>query len=62
MPVLTLDGFTVSFTLQAMGWCFLLLDLFFVLIDVQGIRQGWWLLILCGQTSLAACISQAIAQ
>lgn len=46
--------FTVSFTLQAMGWCFLLLDLFFALIDVAGFRRGWWLLILYGQTSLAA--------
>ena len=46
--------FTVSFTFQAMGWCFLLLDFFFVLIDVLGFRRGWWLFVLYGQTSLAA--------
>lgn len=46
--------FTLSFTLQAMGWCFLLLDFFYVLIDVLGFRRGWWLLVLYGQASLAA--------
>ena len=46
--------FTFSFTLQAMGWCVLLLDALFLLIDVLGFRCGWGLALLFGQTSLAA--------
>ena len=46
--------FTFSFTLQAMGWCVLLLDALYLLIDVLGFRRGWWLALLFGQTSLFA--------
>lgn len=46
--------FTFSFTLQAMGWCVLLLDALYLLIDVLGFCRGWWLALLFGQTSLAA--------
>ena len=46
--------FTFSFTLQAMGWCVLLLDSLYLLIDVLGFRRGWWLALLFGQASLAA--------
>jgi len=46
--------FTVSFTLQAMGWCVLLLTALYLLIDVAGLRRGWGLALLFGQTSLFA--------
>ena len=46
--------FSFSFTLQAMGWCVLMLDALYVIIDVLGFRRGWWLTVLFGQVSLAA--------
>ena len=46
--------FTFSFTLQAMGWCVLLLDVLYLLIDILGFRRGWGLALLFGQVSLAA--------
>ena len=46
--------FTFSFTLQAMGWCVLLLAFLYLLVDVAGLKRGWGLALLFGQTSLAA--------
>jgi len=46
--------FTVSFTLQAMGWCVLLLDAAYLALDVLSLKRGWGLVLLFGQTSLAA--------
>lgn len=46
--------FTFSFTLQAMGWCVLLLDALYVVIDILNVRRGWWLAVLFGQASLAS--------
>ena len=52
--------FTFSFTLQAMGWCVLMLDALYVIIDVLGFRRGWWLAVLYGQTSLAAYMLDSV--
>ena len=46
--------FTVSFTAQAMGWCVLLLDALYVVNDIWKFRRGWGLVLLYGQTALAA--------
>lgn len=46
--------FTVSFTLQAMGWCVLALALLYALTDVLALRRGWWLVTLFGQCALTA--------
>ena len=46
--------YTVSFTLQAMGWCVLALALLYVVTDVCRLRRGTWLVILFGQFALTA--------
>ena len=46
--------YTVSFTLQAMGWCVLALAILYVITDIFQIRRGFGLLILYGQFALTA--------
>jgi len=46
--------YTVSFTLQAMGWCELFLAALFVITDIWKCRRGWGLVILFGQFALTA--------
>lgn len=46
--------FTVSFTLQALGWGMLALAALYLLADVLRIRRGWGLLTLYGQHALMA--------
>ena len=46
--------FTVSFTLQAIGWCVLAWTALYVLTDVLGFRRGLWLPVLFGQCALVA--------
>ena len=46
--------FTVSFTLQATGWCVLAWTALYVLTDVLGFRRGLWLPVLFGQCALVA--------
>ena len=46
--------FTVSFTLQAMGWSVLSLALLYVVTDIWKIRRGWWIITLFGQCALTA--------
>ena len=46
--------YTVSFTLQAMGWCVLALAFLYVVTDIWRIRRGTWLVILFGQFALTA--------
>ena len=46
--------YTVSFTLQAMGWCTLALALLFVVTDIFQLRKGCGLVILYGQFALTA--------
>lgn len=46
--------FTVSFTLQAIGWCVLALAALYVLTDICGFRRGLWLPLLFGQCALVA--------
>jgi hypothetical protein len=43
-----------------MGWCVLMLDALYVIIDVLGFRRGWWLAVLYGQTSLAAYMLDSV--
>ena len=45
--------FTFSCTLQAMGWCVLLLAALYVINDIWKFRRGWWIVTLFGQTALA---------
>ena len=46
--------FTVSFTLQAIGWCVLALDVLYVLTDILRLRRGLGIFILFGQCALTA--------
>ena len=46
--------FTVSFTLQAMGWSVLALAILYVVTDIWKIRRGWWIITLFGQCALTA--------
>ena len=46
--------YTVSFTLQAMGWCTLALALLYVITDIWQMRKGMGLVILFGQFALTA--------
>ena len=46
--------YTVSFTLQAMGWCELALATLFVVNDIWQVRRGWGAVILFGQFALTA--------
>ena len=46
--------YTVSFTLQAMGWCVLALAFLYAVTDIWRIRRGTWLVILFGQFALTA--------
>ena len=46
--------YTVSFTLQAMGWCTLALALLYAVTDIWQMRRGMGLLILYGQFALTA--------
>ena len=52
--------FTVSFTLQAIGWSVLLLGTLYVLTDIWKIRRGLGLFILFGQTALTAYICEGV--
>ena len=52
--------FTVSFTLQAIGWSALSLALLYVVTDVWKIRRGTGWLLLFGQFALTAYICEAI--
>ena len=49
--------FTVSFTLQAIGWSVLLLAALYVLTDIWKLRRGLGLFILFGQFALTAYIT-----
>ncbi len=46
--------YTVSFTLQAMGWCVLALAVLYVVTDILMFRRGMGLVILFGQFALTA--------
>ena len=46
--------FTVSFTLQAMGWSVLALAILYVVTDICKVRRGWWIITLFGQCALTA--------
>ena len=46
--------FTLSFTLQAMGWGILALGAFYFVADLLGVRRGWGLLTLYGRHALLA--------
>ena len=52
--------FTVSFTLQAIGWSQLLLAAFFVLTDIWKFRRGTGLLLLFGQFALTAYLCESV--
>lgn len=52
--------FTVSFTLQAIGWSVLLLAALFVLTDIWKLRRGTGLLLLFGQYALTAYLCEAV--
>ena len=52
--------FTVSFTLQAIGWSVLALALLYVLTDIWKLRRGLGLFILFGQFSLTAYLCEAV--
>ena len=52
--------FTVSFTLQAIGWSVLLLALLFVLTDIWKLRRGTGLLLLFGQYALTAYLCESL--
>ena len=51
--------FTVSFSLQAIGWCMLAYAALYVVGDIWKLRRGTWLVILFGQCSLATYIINA---
>jgi len=46
--------YTASFTLQAMGWCMVSFSALYFVCDVLGMRRGTWMVVLFGQTALAA--------
>lgn len=48
--------FSVSFTLEAIGWCVLALAVLFVVNDIWRIRRGFGVLLLFGQFALAAYV------
>ena len=48
--------FTVSFTAQAMGASVLLLVALYVVTDIWKFRRGWWIVMLYGQSALAAYV------
>ena len=52
--------FTVSFTLQAIGWSILLLALLYVITDIWKCRKGTGWLLLFGQFALTAYVLEAI--
>ena len=52
--------FTVSFTLQAIGWSALALAACYVVADIWKLRRGTGLLLLFGQFALAAYLCEAI--
>ena len=52
--------FTVSFTLQAIGWSILALALLFVVTDIWKLRRGLGLFILFGQFSLTAYLCKTV--
>ena len=52
--------FTVSFTLQAIGWSVLALDALYVLTDIWKFRKGMGLILLFGQTALAAYLCESL--
>jgi len=49
--------FTLSFTLQAMGWCVLALAVLYVVTDICRFRKGTALALLYGQCALAVYVS-----
>lgn len=46
--------YTLSFTVQAMGWCCLAFAVLYFLADIYVFRRGLWLIMLFGQTALLA--------
>jgi len=52
--------FTVSFTLQAIGWSILALAVLFVVSDIWKLRRGTGLLILFGQCALTAYLCESV--
>ena len=52
--------FTVSFTLQAIGWSILALDALYVATDIWRFRRGMGLLILFGQFALTAYLCESV--
>ena len=52
--------FSVSFTLQAIGWSVLALDALYVLTDIFRFRRGTGLFVLFGQFALAAYLCEAV--
>ena len=52
--------FTVSFTLQAIGWSVLLLAALYVLTDIWRLRRGTGVLLLFGQYALTAYLSKSV--
>lgn len=52
--------FTVSFTLQAIGWSVLLLAALYVLTDIWKLRRGMGLFILFGQFALTAYLCKTV--
>ena len=52
--------FTVSFTLQAIGWSVLALAALFVVSDIWKVRKGTGLLLLFGQFALTAYVCESI--
>ena len=52
--------FTVSFTLQAVGWAVLALDALFVLTDIWKLRRGTGLILLFGQFALVAYLMESV--
>ena len=54
--------FSVSFTLQAIGWSILLLALLYVLTDIWKCRKGTGWLLLFGQFALTAYVLEAIVR
>jgi len=54
--------YTVSFTLQAIGWCVLLLAILYVLTDILRYRRYTGLLLLFGQYALSAYVCLTICR
>ena len=52
--------FTVSFTLQAIGWSIIALDALYVVADIWKIRRGTGLFVLFGQFALTAYLCESV--